>query len=83
MNRERLEEYLSTLTEEQYADLIKKTAQELCKLLKRKNNALKSELDTSAYCSRAKRTTLYANAFKISEQYNKQVEFLKEIVLRL
>lgn len=72
--------HFDTLSECEQIEMIKKAAQELARLQKSKSRALKRELETSCYCSRAKRTTLVANSFKISNSFNKQVELLKSML---
>ena len=73
-------EYFSNLSEFGKVSLISETAKGLVLLHKRKDNALKREINTPTHSSRALRTTVYANSQKITEAYIKQEEFLKQIV---
>jgi hypothetical protein len=83
MNKERIDKYLSELSVTEMVNFIKTTSQSLSGLRKRLDNALKKEMETTAYCSRAKRTTLYANSYKLSKQYSDTEELLKYIVSKL
>ena len=83
MNTQQVDDYIQKLSEQELIDFAKQTAQRLSRLSKSKAKALEAELSASAYVSRAKRTTLVANAGKVSDQYSKQVELLKYVVSKL
>ena len=83
MNTERIDKYLETLSDEQKIEYVKKTAQNLHKLIKQKNKASDREFETPTHSSRALRTTVFANTEKISNVYNSELETLKYIVSKL
>jgi len=77
MNKEKYIEYFNKLTEQEKVEQIKNISMGLNRLQKQKDKAVEREGNESAYCSRAKRTTLYANSAKIVHSYNEQIEMLK------
>mgnify|MGYP003671956478 FL=1 len=83
MNKERLDKYIESLNEEQKVEYVKKTAQNLHKLIKQKEKASTREFNTPTHSSRALRNTVYAKTYKISKVYNDEVEVLKYIVNKL
>jgi len=80
---ERFINVLNTLDLNGRIDIMYETAKNIVRSKKKLDNALKQELETSAFCSRAKRTTLYANSHKISSVYHKQIDELRIIVKTL
>lgn len=74
-----LKEYYDSLPEIGRANLIAEASKWLVLLQKRKDKALKIELETPTHSSRSKRTTVYANSQKITDQYIKQVDFIKDL----
>jgi len=80
MNIEDLYKFLDNLSSSEQISYIKDMAQELNKLKKRMEKASQKEFNEPIHCSRAKSTTLCANSYKVSVQYNRQAELLKNIV---
>ncbi len=83
MNKERVDAHIKTLSELELSELIKITAQNVHRLTIRKNNALNREVGTSAFASKANRTTLYAKSRQMTDVCNQEVELLKYLVSKL
>lgn len=83
INKETLNKYIDTLTDLDLHEYMKVTARGVNRLAKQKQKASINELNESANCSRAKRTTLVAKAYNITNAYNRELETLKHIISRL
>lgn len=83
MNTEKLDEYISGLSNLELVEFAKKTAQNTFKNAVLLQKSLDRELNTTSHCSRALRTTLYANSHVRSKSYMDSVELLKYIVKKL
>ena len=77
MNVEKLTTHIKSLSDAEKHIFMKDAALEVNKMHKRMQKALKRELETTSHCSRALRTTLYANSFKATKSYNDATEMLK------
>lgn len=80
MDIKKLTDHINSLSSEEQHVLLKNSALAVNNECKRKNKALKRELETSSHCSRKLRTTLYANSLKTTIAYNEAVEMLKLVV---
>ena len=78
-----LDRYIDNLTSEELHSYMKLIANNVNKLYKQKIKALEAEINTDAYCSRAKRTTLVAKSYNITQAYNAEITTLKHIINRL
>ena len=78
-----LDSYIDKLTSEELHNYMKLIAISVNKLYKQKTKSMEAEINTDAYCSRAKRTTLVAKSYNITQAYYAEVETLKHIIKRL
>jgi len=83
INYTTLDRYIDKLTTEELHNYMKLIANSVNKLYKQKAKAMEVEINTDAYCSRAKRTTLVAKSYNITQAYDAEVETLKRIIKRL
>lgn len=83
INKETLNKYIDTLTDLDLHEYMKATSQSVVRLSKQKTKASINELNESANCSRAKRTTLVAKAYNITNAYNRELDTLKHVISRL
>jgi len=83
INYKVLNKYIDTLTDADLHEYMKITSQSVVRLSKQKTKAAISELNESSNCSRAKRTSLVAKSYNITNAYNRELETLKHIISRL
>ena len=83
INYTTLDRYIGKLTTEELHNYMKLIANSVNRLYKQKTKAMEAEINTDAYCSRAKRTTLVAKSYNITQAYDAEVDTLKRIIKRL